>query len=299
MTHPNNKNRTEAAKQQAGQVADTGKHEAAAVKDTAAMQAQDVKDTAVGQAQQVKDTAVGQAQEVKDTAVDAAAQVGDTAKAEVQQVAGEAVDQIRNLVDTTRGEVRTRAAEGQVALTGTLASLTDELGKITRGETTSGPVAQFAGQLASRGEGLTSWLQTHEPEDVLLEARRFAARRPMAFLALAAGAGLLAGRVGRGAREISREDDVQPHRIAGQGGVTYPADYTRTTAPYAGDYAAQPRRSHTTGYPADYTPEPTRGGYAGEFTPEGTRVSEGYVHTTPQTPGQTSQGHPGNGGVAR
>jgi len=322
VTQPNNEkrstasnqdNRTEAAKQQADKLAGTGKQEAAAVKDTAAQQAGQVKDTVAAEAQQVKQTAADQAQALKETTVEAAAELGGTAKAEAQQVATEAVDQIRTLVDTTRTEVRSRAADGQQALTGTLAGLTDELGRITRGETTNGPVAQFAGELASRGENLTRWLQGHEPEDVLVEVRRFAARRPVAFLALAAGAGMLAGRVARGTREITR-DESQPHRIAGQDPLTYPTDYVPTgqyatgqynggqyapTGQYAttGQQVAQPRRGHETGYPANYTPQPGTG-HAGEFTPEGTRVTEGYVHTTTEVPGQT-QGRPDNGGAAR
>lgn len=291
--NPTDKTRTEAAKNQANVVADTSKQEAAAVKDTAAQQAGQVKDTAANEAKNVKDTAAegaqnvketatAEAQNVKDTAVDAAQQLGDTAKGEAQQVAGEAADQIRSLIDTTRGEVRNRAADGQVALTSTLTSLSDELSRMTRGETTNGPVAQFVGELAMRGEGLTSWLQNHEPDDVVVEVRRFAARRPVAFLAIAAGAGMLAGRVARGTRELSK--DQQPRQQIAPRAATYPTDYAPT-----GQYATT--REHTTGYPTEYQPQ---GNYAGDLRTDGTRVSEGYVRTT--TDEGLAQGHPGNSG---
>ena len=55
-------------------------------------------------------------------------------------------------------------------------------------------------QEAARCVGeIAHWLDNHEPADVLNEVKRFARRRPVAFLALAAAAGVVAGRVTRGA----------------------------------------------------------------------------------------------------
>ena len=68
-------------------------------------------------------------------------------------------------------------------------------------------------QEASRRVGeISHWLDTHEPADLLDEVKRFARRRPVAFLALAAAAGVAAGRVTRGAvaANTSVDSDTDP-----------------------------------------------------------------------------------------
>ncbi|WP_420175151.1 hypothetical protein [Luteococcus sp. OSA5] len=163
-------------------------------------------DQAKTEAQKVGRDAKQQAEQVKQTAVQDGQQVLDTAKQEATQVAAEAGDQLRGLLDTTVGEFRGRAHEGQTALAGTVRGLSDELSQLTRNAETSGPVAQLTGDLANRGTALAGWLENHEPDDVVLEVRRFAARKPGTFLALAAGAGLLAGRLARGTRELAQDE---------------------------------------------------------------------------------------------
>ncbi|MGO4957193.1 hypothetical protein ACTQ49_07960 [Luteococcus sp. Sow4_B9] len=164
------------------------------------------------EAEKVGKQAKDQAGEVSQTAVQDAQQVIETAKGEAQQVAAEAQDHIRQLLDTTVGEFRGRASEGQNALASTVRSLSDELSQMTGAAQNSGPVAQFTGELASRGDSVAGWLENHEPDDLVFEVRRFAARRPGTFLAVAAGAGLLAGRLARGTRAVTQE---QPnHELA-------------------------------------------------------------------------------------
>jgi hypothetical protein len=53
-------------------------------------------------------------------------------------------------------------------------------------------------QASSRSGDIADWLQRHEPADILDEVSRFARRRPGLFLAIAAAAGLVAGRLARG-----------------------------------------------------------------------------------------------------
>ena len=54
-------------------------------------------------------------------------------------------------------------------------------------------------QAANKGNEIVSWLENREPADVLADVRRFAARRPVMFLALCGLAGVVAGRITRGA----------------------------------------------------------------------------------------------------
>lgn len=184
-------------------------------------------DQARDEARKVGQDAQAQAAEIKDQAAQTAQQVAGHARVEAEQVVTEARDQVRGLIDTTLGEVRGRAAEGQTALAGTVRSLSQELQQLTQESSASGPVAQLAGDLAGRGDKLATWLGDKQPDDVLLEVRRFAARKPTTFLALAAGAGLLAGRLARGQRDLA-QDEQQVQQIAQRPRVETYESYVHT-----------------------------------------------------------------------
>ena len=61
----------------------------------------------------------------------------------------------------------------------------------------SGMAADLARHAASRARDAGQWLGEREPVQVMDEIQSFARRRPGVFLALAAGAGLVAGRLTR------------------------------------------------------------------------------------------------------
>ena len=63
----------------------------------------------------------------------------------------------------------------------------------------SGTVSEVARQAADRADRLAEWLGQREPGDLLDEVRSFARRRPGAFLLGAAIAGVVVGRLTRGA----------------------------------------------------------------------------------------------------
>lgn len=220
-------------------------------------------DQAKEEAAQLGENAKLQAAEVKDTAVNATAQVADAAKQEASQVVGEARDQVRGLIDTTLGEVRGRTKDGQSAVASTIQGLASELSELTNGQTTSGPVAQFAGDLAQRGEQLSTWLQNSEPDDVLVEVRRFAARRPGTFLAIAAGAGLLAGRLARGTREVVADEKDAREAVQGYRnqnlaqGYTMRDAYTYQNRPVGYDETGYPREQFARPYDTEGLGDPT------------------------------------------
>ena len=145
------------------------------------------------------ETAKSEAANLKDTAAGAASGVADVAKSEVSSVASEAKYQTRNLVDQTRSQLRGQASNQQSQLASRLNSWASELGSMASKSDESGPMTDLAQEAARRGGEIAHWLDTHEPRDVLDEVKRFARRRPVAFLALAAAAGVVAGRVTRGA----------------------------------------------------------------------------------------------------
>jgi hypothetical protein len=159
---------------------------------------------------QVKDTARQQAAQVKDTAQDAARDVAGTAKDETLNVKDEAVGQARDLAASARQEATSQLATQQDRLAGQSRTISEDLERISRGERPeSDLVNQAVTMLSRRARQLTEQLETKEPADLLDDVRRFAARRPGTFLAIAAGIGLAAGRLTRGLKDA--HDDAEGH----------------------------------------------------------------------------------------
>jgi hypothetical protein len=164
------------------------------------------------EASSTADTAKSEAASVKDTTADAASGVKDVAKSEASNVAIEAKYQTRNLVDQTRSELRGQVNSQQSQLASRVQGWASELGSMASKSDESGPMTDLAQEASRRGGEIAHWLDTHEPADVLDEVKRFARRRPVAFLALAAAAGVVAGRLTRGAvaANTSVDSDTEP-----------------------------------------------------------------------------------------
>ncbi|HEX7210420.1 MAG TPA: hypothetical protein VF241_05840, partial [Propionibacteriaceae bacterium] len=144
-------------------------------------------------------TAKSEAANVRDTAAGAASDVAQTAKSEASNVASEVNQQARNLIGQTQSELRGQASNQQSALAEKLNGWASELGSMASKSDESGQMTGLAHEASRRVGEVSHWLDTHEPADLLTEVKRFARRRPVAFLALAAAAGIVAGRVTRGA----------------------------------------------------------------------------------------------------
>jgi hypothetical protein len=210
------------------------------------------------------ETAKSEAASVKDTAADAAAGVKDVAKNEASNLAAEAKYQARSLVDQTRSELRGQASNQQSAFAEKLRGWASELGSMASKADASGPMTDLA-QQASRRVGQTSrWLENHEPADLLDEVKRFARRRPVAFLAIAGAAGVVAGRLTRGA--VAANTSVDSDREATPTRAYDSSAYDDDTVSSSG---AVPTRSYQDGdYAARYGDAgvPTAAGYQGAAT---------------------------------
>lgn len=144
----------------------------------------------------VAGTARAEAGHVAETAGEAARDVAETAKEKAADVTSDVRDQTAKLMGETRdqlvgqaGQQKDRAADG-------LRSVADELrGMAEHGQ--SGWGAQLAGHGAQFGDQAADFLQQHEPAEILDEVRRYARRRPGAFLLGAAVLGVVAGRMTR------------------------------------------------------------------------------------------------------
>ncbi len=183
------------------------------------------KDVAAERAAGVAGDAKSEAQHVAADAKADGRRVADTAVNEARDVADHAGQEVRGLLHEARGEMSAQAGSQQQRLAELLRSISDELADVLDPQTTDyrrGVVTDLAQQASGRLQGATSWLETREPQDVLDEVARFARRRPGTFLAVAAAAGLVVGRLSRGIADDARDD----HRQELPGGPRRPAGVT-------------------------------------------------------------------------
>jgi hypothetical protein len=145
------------------------------------------------------DVAKGQAAGVKDTAVDAGKNVASTAKDEASNVVAEAGSQARSLLGNVLGEVRGQVNTQQQRLAEGVHALAAELGSMASKSEQSGPITDLAHQASKKVGEVGHWLENREPADILDDLRSFARRRSGAFLGLSALAGVVVGRLTRGA----------------------------------------------------------------------------------------------------
>ncbi|WP_370615170.1 hypothetical protein [Mumia sp. Pv 4-285] len=146
------------------------------------------------------------AQAAAATAADESRRVGSVAKDEAANVVGEAKDQAANLIDQARTELDEQSHVQRDRLVRTLRSFTDDLDQMTdRAE--PGMAANLARQTSGRVRDLTDVLERREPVELLDDVRDFARRRPGTFLLGALAAGVVAGRLVRGAKAANGSDD--------------------------------------------------------------------------------------------
>ena len=139
-----------------------------------------------------------QASAVGQGAAEAGQQVASVAKDQAQNVVAEAGAQAKDLLGQARSELTEQAGVQQKRLMETLRSLGDELEAMGRHSEQPGIATDLVKQASGRAHGAASWLESREPGSLVSEVQSFARQRPGAFLALAAGAGLVVGRLGRG-----------------------------------------------------------------------------------------------------
>lgn len=190
------------------------------------------------------DTARSEGTEVAHTAVEAGGQVASTAADATKEVAGEARRQAKDLFGEARTQLQQQAGATQRQAAGGVRSVADELRQMA-GAADGGPVADLAHQAAGRADDLAGWLEQREPGDLVDHVRRLARRRPGAFLAGAALAGVLAGRLTRGVVDHERSSSdhtADRYPPAQPGHPVPPRPVTPTPSTPATTAAAGPER---------------------------------------------------------
>ena len=139
------------------------------------------------------------AKQAASVASDQAGQVAETTRNQAREVTSEISSQAREVIRELGTDLHDQSVTQRDRLAGTLRQFGDDLDRMAETTGHSGFAASAATQLAGKSRELSQFLQDHEPSDLLDELRRFARQRPGAFLAGAALAGVLVGRLTRGA----------------------------------------------------------------------------------------------------
>ena len=147
-----------------------------------------------------------QAAAVGQGAAQAGQQVASVAKDQAQNVAAQAGSQAKDLLAQAKSELTEQASTQQGRLAETLRSLAAELESMAHHDGDHGMATNVVTQASTRTHDAASWLESGEPDHLLRDVQKFARQRPAAFLALAAAAGLAAGRLGRGVKDAGSND---------------------------------------------------------------------------------------------
>lgn len=149
-----------------------------------------------------------QAAQVGQSVREAGGQVAETAAERAKDVVSEAQWQGRDLLGQAQQQVRDQAQVQQAKAAGRMHSLADELSAMAANGDQGSSAAVLVREAAGSLRDAASWLDKHEPGDLVEEVRRFARRRPGMFLLAAAAAGVAAGRLTRGT--VAAQKDDQP-----------------------------------------------------------------------------------------
>ncbi|MCO4238252.1 hypothetical protein [Pseudarthrobacter raffinosi] len=190
-----------------------------------------------------KDAVKEEAGDVARTAADSAQSVAETAKTEAGNVASEAKANAKDLLHQARSDLTEQAGAQQQKVANGLRSVSDELHAMARASDQPGVATDLVRQAAERSSSVASWLDGRDPGSLLDEVKSFARQRPGTFLLLAAGAGVLAGRLSRSLSAGAPESATHYAGARGQyGGGQYGAggQYDSGYTPSAGGTVPPP-----------------------------------------------------------
>jgi hypothetical protein len=262
------------AKDAAGTAKDAAKDTASTAKDAALDTAGTAKDAAKETAATAKDEAAA----VKDTAVDAGKNVAATAKDEASNVVAETAQQAKSLLGSATSQLKEQAGVQQGNLAAVVHSFAKELGGMASKSEESGPLTDLVHQASRRAGEIGHFLDDKEPSDVLAEVNRFARRRPGTFLLLCGLAGVVAGRITRGAVAANTSVDSPSYDASGARRAVEPATTGVYAAPTGPDFVApaaslvdETPTTYGTGYDTTVTPGYVDGG-APVYGDQGTRT---------------------------
>ncbi|WP_457947389.1 hypothetical protein ACTAQI_16880 [Pseudarthrobacter sp. alpha12b] len=158
-----------------------------------------------------------EASNVAGEAASAAQGVAQTAKSEAANVAHEAKANAQDLLHQAKSGLTSQAGTQQQKAAEGIRNISSQLHSMASAPDQQGMAGDLVRQAAERTSSMATWLENREPGDLLDEVQRFARNRPGTFLLLAAGAGVLAGRLTRGLTAGAPETQGQVQGSGQQG----------------------------------------------------------------------------------
>lgn len=131
------------------------------------------------------------------TAGEAAHGVAETGAHEAAAVASEAKAQLGDLVAQSGRELSDQASTQQQRLAEGLNSMGSDLSRMADADENGGMAGDLVRRAAGHVSTIGSWLGDRDPQQVLKDVSSFARRRPGTFIAVAAIAGVVVGRLSR------------------------------------------------------------------------------------------------------
>jgi hypothetical protein len=195
---------------------------------------------------------------VAQNAADAGSEVASVAKEQAQDVLEEGKAQASELLHQTQDELREQAAHQQERVAAGLHSISDELNQMASASESGGMASDLVRQAARRADSIATWLGDRDPGSLLSEVKSYARRNPGTFIAIAALAGAVGGRLTRA---------LASGGSSGAGGSGQSAQHAGS-----GSSAAE----HGQGLMADPTGQTGAGGYPGAAAPVAGAEATGY-----------------------
>ncbi|MEV5318814.1 hypothetical protein AB0K92_14380 [Streptomyces sp. NPDC052687] len=186
--------------------------------------------------QRAGQTAKEQASAVTGQAGQAAGQVGSTALEQARTVTGEARRQTESAVSDLRERVTQEMEEQARRAAGTVRQWADDLAALADNAPGESPARSLVTQVADGGHRAAEYLDQHGVAGMTENLKGFARRRPGAFLAGAALAGLAVGRMGKAGGK-ARSAQQQPSMA---GDATQPSMAGAATQPSMAGTATPP-----------------------------------------------------------
>ncbi|CAN7493011.1 hypothetical protein LJR013_003439 [Pseudarthrobacter oxydans] len=167
-----------------------------------------------------------EASNVAGQAATSAQNVAQSAKDEAAHVASEAKHSAQDLLHQAKSGLTSQAGTQQQKAAEGIRTISSQLHSMADAPDQQGMASDLIRQAAGTTDTVASWLENKQPGDILGEVQRFARNNPGTFLLLAAGAGVLAGRLTRGLTAGAPES-----RGAAYGSPSQPSVQNQPVAP--------------------------------------------------------------------
>lgn len=169
-------------------------------------QGKQVASHAADEAKSVASEAGDHSRQLATEAADASRQVVQTVREQVTDLRGEVTSQARTVFDQTTSQLSEQAQRQTEKAGQALRTLSEQTSALAEGRTEeAGELSRYARQVSDQLGQLSQRLEQGGFDAMLGDVQRFARRRPGAFLLGAAALGVVAGRLGRSAKEATGE----------------------------------------------------------------------------------------------